>query len=80
MTDTEKIKEELKKTIRSLLLSCKDGQPQRFLERDHSEIMGYSIPYRKLGYSSVTDLLDSLPDVCKRTRYVHTELRNNCQY
>lgn len=66
MADLEKIKEETKKTIRSLLLSCKDGQPLRLLERDHMEIMGMPIPYKKLGYPNSAQMLAQIPDVCRK--------------
>ena len=66
MADLEKIKEETKKTIRSLLLSCKDGQPLRLLERDHMDIMGAPIPFRKPGLSTSSQLLAAMPDVCRR--------------
>ena len=66
MADLEKVKEETKKTIRSLLLSCKDGQPLRLLERDHMDIMGAPIPFRKLGFSTSSQLLAEMPDVCRR--------------
>lgn len=65
MADLEKIKEETKKTIRSLLLSCKDGQPLRLLERDHMDIMGAPIPFKKLGFNSSANLLSQMPDVCR---------------
>lgn len=66
----QKLLEDVKKTVRSLLLSCKDGQPLRLLERDHMEIMGYPIPYKKLGFNSSTELLNNFPDVCRKTLYV----------
>ena len=67
MADMEKIVVETKKTIRSLLISCKEGLSLHHLERDHKEIMGGPIPFKRLGYSSSAAMLAQMQDVCRKS-------------
>lgn len=61
-----KLMEETKKVVRSLLLSCKDGQSVNMIEKDHKEILGYPLPYQKLGFPSADALLKNFSDVCRK--------------
>ncbi|XP_067943191.1 tudor domain-containing protein 7B-like [Watersipora subatra] len=67
MADPEKLLNSTKKTIRSLLISCKDGLSLYHLEKDHKELLGCTIPYQKLGFNSCQAMLASLQDVCRKT-------------
>lgn len=67
MADSEKHLDDAKKAIRSLLLAAKDGETLRSLEKAHLELLGYPIPFKKLGYSSVQSMLTQVPDVCRKS-------------
>ncbi|XP_071097554.1 tudor domain-containing protein 5-like [Haliotis cracherodii] len=65
MTDKAKLKEETKKQIRGLILSSPVGLTLRELRTDYENFIGPPIPYRQLGYNSIEDFLQDIPDtVC----------------
>lgn len=52
----------VKKTIRALLLSAKSGLTTLELRNDYEGVIGHPIPIYDLGFSSLIDLLKSMPD------------------
>ena len=56
----------LKQEILSLLVSAKDGLSERELLKDYRSFnSNKELPYRVLGYPSLTALLRSWPDICR---------------
>ena len=51
MADREKLEKDIKKTVRAVLVSSKEGIPVDILERDYRRYVGRGIEFRKLGYS-----------------------------
>ncbi|CAG5123075.1 unnamed protein product, partial [Candidula unifasciata] len=68
MTELVKKKVELKKKIRSLLLSAPLGLTLEELIKDYHSFIGERLPTRELGYSSVEELLQDIPDAVQMTR------------
>jgi hypothetical protein len=65
---------EIKIEIRSLLISSQHGLSEDELCRDYSLFNSQrSLPYKILGYSTVTDFLNSLTDILYRSSngYIH---------
>lgn len=67
MADLKKMQESVKMTIRSLLISTKDGLTRSQLVSDYMSLMGHPVPFQKLGHGSVDEMLNAMPDVCRRT-------------
>ncbi|XP_068921563.1 tudor domain-containing protein 5 [Petaurus breviceps papuanus] len=63
MSDQERIQECLRKEIRSLLISTKDGLSPQQLEREYLYMVGNHLPLRVLGYRSTMELVLDMPDV-----------------
>uniref|UniRef100_A0A4X2KM54 Tudor domain-containing protein 5 n=1 Tax=Vombatus ursinus TaxID=29139 RepID=A0A4X2KM54_VOMUR len=63
MSEQEKIQECLRKEIRSLLISTKDGLTPQQLEREYLSMVGNHLPLRILGYRSTMELVLDMPDV-----------------
>ena len=66
--------EAVKKIIRSLLISAKNGLNSNQLEHDFISQMGNPIPFESYGYSTLESFLYSIPDVVfisKRTKPLH---------
>lgn len=61
MADSESIK----KMLRSVLQSSKDGVSISTLQSDYLLLCGESIPLRALGYSNLKDYLCSIPSVVR---------------
>ena len=57
----------VKKTIRALLISAKNGLTPNQLAKDYEVIIGEPLPVKKLGYRSLMDLVYSIPDVIQVT-------------
>ena len=62
MTERHKILTDTKKLIRSVLNTCKDGCQMGNLDREYKSMVGAPIPYRKLGYHSLENFLESATD------------------
>ncbi|CAL8333172.1 unnamed protein product [Lota lota] len=76
----------VKKMLRSVLLSSKEGVPIGRLQTDYRSLCGEQIPHRRLGYPGLEDFLRSIPSVvrlehrmgemrcfaavCKETRHI----------
>ena len=65
MSDQAKLKEELKKTIRALVMSAPMGLTVEEVERDHANFEGCPVPYRQLGYNTCRDFLQDIPDTVR---------------
>lgn len=55
--------DEVTQNIRAALISTKEACDIRKLRTDYCMIVGEDIPYRKFGFSSVEDLLQTIPSV-----------------
>ncbi|XP_036129102.1 tudor domain-containing protein 5 isoform X1 [Molossus molossus] len=63
MSEQERILECLRKEIRSLLISTKDGLTPQQLEKEYLLMVGNHLPLRILGYRSTMELVLDMPDV-----------------
>ncbi|XP_037362264.1 tudor domain-containing protein 5 isoform X2 [Talpa occidentalis] len=63
MSEQEHIQECLRKEIRSLLISTKDGLTPQQLEKEYLLMVGNHLPLRILGYRSTMELVLDMPDV-----------------
>ncbi|KAK2500200.1 hypothetical protein MC885_008154, partial [Smutsia gigantea] len=63
MSEQERIQECLRKEIRSLLISTKDGLTPQQLEKEYLLMIGNHLPLRILGYRSTIELVLGMPDV-----------------
>ncbi|XP_032147162.1 tudor domain-containing protein 5 [Sapajus apella] len=63
MSEQERIQECLRKEIRSLLISTKDGLSPQQLEKEYLLMVGNHLPLRILGYRSTMELVLDMPDV-----------------
>ena len=62
MSDKQKVIDETKQLVSSILTSEKYGLPLPKLERVFQEFVGYSIPYRKMGFNNGKDFFCEIPD------------------
>ncbi|XP_040492204.1 tudor domain-containing protein 5 isoform X1 [Ursus maritimus] len=63
MSEQERVQECLRKEIRSLLISTKDGLTPQQLEKEYLLMVGSHLPLRILGYRSTMELVLDMPDV-----------------
>ncbi|XP_008049989.1 tudor domain-containing protein 5 isoform X2 [Carlito syrichta] len=63
MSEQERIQECVRKEIRSLLISAKDGLTPQQLEKEYLLMVGNHLPLRILGYRSTMELVLDMPDV-----------------
>ncbi|KAF4018616.1 hypothetical protein G4228_010227 [Cervus hanglu yarkandensis] len=63
MSEQERIQECLRKEIRSLLISTKDGLTPQQLEKEYLLMVGNHLPLGILGYRSAMELVLDMPDV-----------------
>ncbi|KAM7336105.1 hypothetical protein ACRRTK_004598 [Alexandromys fortis] len=63
MSEQERIQDCLRKEIRSLLISTKDGLTPQQLEKEYLLMVGNHLPLRILGYQSTMELVLDMPDV-----------------
>ena len=57
---------ETKVEIRSLLLTCRLGIPFTKLDKDYQLFNGKRIDFRSMGYSSLREFIDDIPDVASQ--------------
>lgn len=63
MVDLNKEREEVKKNIRSVLLSAPVGLTLEELRNDYIDFIGSPMPFRQFGYNSEDYFLRDIPDV-----------------
>ncbi|GFN87055.1 tudor domain-containing protein 7, partial [Plakobranchus ocellatus] len=66
--------EQVKIELRSILLSSKDGVPEHLIQSDYEMLSCQRLPYRELGYKSVSAFLKDMPDVAKEIRLASGEV------
>ena len=54
---------DVKKTVRALLVSARNGLTPAQLEKDYESMIGTTLPYKKLGYNSLMEFIEDSPDV-----------------
>ena len=56
---------QIKKCLRSVLISCPEGTPLNKVESDYKSFMGIPLDYRRLGFRSIESFLSSIPDTAR---------------
>jgi hypothetical protein len=62
LEELRKIKEALTIDIKALLYSSKDGLTERELKKEYRELTGIDIPFARIGYRSLYDLMKRIND------------------
>ncbi len=60
--------EKVKRIVRAILLSSKHGRTTRQLLSDYDQTIGSRLPYQELGYTSLVQFVESMPDVVRVSR------------
>jgi hypothetical protein len=72
--ELKNLKETVKINIKSLLYSSRNGLTEKELFKEYQQIFGSTIPYEKLGYQSIIDLMRDLNDISTIQRHHGTNL------
>ncbi|KAF8792257.1 Tudor domain-containing protein 7A [Argiope bruennichi] len=59
----QQLKQSVLVNLRSVVQSCKDGVPLNRLQKDYRKFIGSNIPFENLGYSTLYEFVQSIPDV-----------------
>ena len=63
MTQHPNLGDLTKKELRSVLQSSAESVTLEQLQNDFRKLLGYDIPYRRMGYNTLSDFLYDIPDV-----------------
>ncbi|KAF0287050.1 Tudor domain-containing protein 5 [Amphibalanus amphitrite] len=63
--DREQLMAQVKRDVRSLLISAKSGLAIQDLYRDYQSLVFSPLPFRQLGFQTARAFLQSIPDVCR---------------
>jgi len=72
--ELKNLKESVKINIKALLYSSRNGLTERELFKEYQQLFGSAIPYEKLGYQSIIDLMRDFNDISSIQRHHHTNL------
>ena len=61
--------DQVKKTIRAVLISAKNGLTPQQLLKDYDSIVGEPLPFKNLGFKSFTEAIHRMPDVIRVEMY-----------
>lgn len=63
--ERQKLLDETKAMVKSLVIPYQDGVFLRTLCNDYFDIEGHELPYKKLGFKSLKEFLNNIPDVVR---------------
>ncbi|KAL1431286.1 hypothetical protein MTO96_014310 [Rhipicephalus appendiculatus] len=73
-------RDEVETILSSILASQKDGLPLQSLDDEYRANVGTSIPYQELGYDTLVELLESVPQVVSLQRAPDGEIVARAAY
>ncbi len=57
--------DQVKKTIRAILISARNGLSPHQLLKDYETIVGHPLPLKELGFCTLSDAIQAMPDVIR---------------
>ncbi|KAK3609409.1 hypothetical protein CHS0354_001339 [Potamilus streckersoni] len=67
-------KQLIKSMLRATLISSKEGLPPNKLLADYEELTGEPLPFKSLGFKSLKEFIESIPDVVEIRRNAAGEI------